>query len=94
MMNTLVRELSKLQKERNWSEARMARELGVSKSTWVHVKAGRRNPGRRVLLGVIRAFPALDIKFYLAQTDDCSYQRGTTSQPGNGAGSDVEAVDA
>lgn len=74
MSKLLIRELERLQRDRDWSDREMAEALGISRSMWSHVKAGRRGMGPEVLVGIVKAFPWIDIKFYLAQQDDNSTQ--------------------
>lgn len=77
MSKTLVSELARLQQDRGWSDREMAAAMGISRSMWSHVKAGRRGMGPEVLVGIVKAFPWIDIKFYLAQKDDNSTQNVT-----------------
>lgn len=66
-MDMLMHELERIRQERGWSDRRMSRELGVSEAVYGHLKAGRMGAGRKVLRGITRAFPWLDVKFYIAQ---------------------------
>lgn len=55
------------QADEGWSDERMARELGVSKSYWHYVARGRRQPGVGFLRRAMRRFPEydLDVLFFL-----------------------------
>lgn len=55
----LVGTLMAMQNGEGWTDARMARELGVSPAMWCMVKAGERRPGTKLLGGVERRFPNL-----------------------------------
>jgi transcriptional regulator with XRE-family HTH domain len=75
-MNTLMDELQRIQQDRGWSDRRMSRELGVSHSAYNHLKTGRMKAGRKVLGGVARAFPWVDVKFFVAQDVDSKGHAG------------------
>jgi len=51
--------LTAIQHGAEWSDARMARELGISPAMWSLVRRGHRQPGSRVLGGIERRFPDL-----------------------------------
>ncbi len=55
----LMQALTAIQHGAEWSDARMARELGISPAMWSFVKHGHRQPGSRVLGGIERRFPDL-----------------------------------
>lgn len=95
MSKTLIRELVRIQRERDWSDREMAEAMGISRSMWSHVKSGRRAMGPQVLVGIVKAFPWIDIKFYLAQEADNSTQDVTEVAKGSddqGRGADDAAA--
>ena len=64
----LVDRLVTIQKDNGWYDGRMATELGVERSTWVRIRNGVRQPGQKVLQGVLRRFPELkeDVSLFLS----------------------------
>lgn len=65
-MLTLMSELERIRASRGWTDAEMAKHLGVSRAMYTMVRSGRRRPGRRFLTAVKRAFEWLDLNFYFA----------------------------
>jgi transcriptional regulator with XRE-family HTH domain len=61
----LVRVLRGLQRDQQLTVEDMARTLGISPSMLGMVYSGQRNPGRRFLQGVLRAYPHLRNEVYL-----------------------------
>lgn len=58
-IRSLVRVLRGLQRAEDLTVEDMALRLGVSTSMLVMVYCGRRNPGRKFLRGILRAYPQL-----------------------------------
>ena len=58
--------------EREWSQVRMARALGISRSTYRMFIAGRNRAGRKVLGGVARAFPEINVAYFAAADVDAA----------------------
>lgn len=56
----LIDTLLGIQKALRWGDAAMADALGITRSYWVMLRQGQRQPGRKVLVGVIKAFPQLE----------------------------------
>jgi transcriptional regulator with XRE-family HTH domain len=57
--NGLIRELQNKQQEENLTLVELADKLGVSHSTLSRVFAGNRNPGAKLLSGIMTAYPDL-----------------------------------
>ncbi|WIF95093.1 helix-turn-helix transcriptional regulator [Caminicella sporogenes] len=66
-MNVNKEYVQKLIKEKNWSQNQFARNAGVSKTTASRWLNGKRGAGRRLISGIIKAFPdePLDKLFFL-----------------------------
>jgi len=58
-IRSLVRMLRGLQRDEDLTVEDMALRLGVSRSMLVMVYCGQRNPGRKFLRGILRAYPHL-----------------------------------
>jgi len=52
----IFREIDRLARRRGWTQAELARQLGVDRSLLVHLRAGRRVPSTRFLGKAARAF--------------------------------------
>jgi transcriptional regulator with XRE-family HTH domain len=52
--------LRRRQELEDWSDARMASELGVSKTHWYYISSGQREPGAAFLRAAMRRFPEYD----------------------------------
>lgn len=65
-----------------WSDLRMARELGCSKTAWYYVVTGRREPGLTLLRRASRRFPEYDVDLMV-------YLRGERPLEGSGAESEL-----
>ena len=65
----LVESLRRRQAEQGWNDSRMAAEMGVSRSLWSQVRAGKKHIGTRFAGGIIRRFPTLqdDVALFLRQ---------------------------
>ena len=55
----LIERLVTIQREKGWHDGVMAAELGVERSTWVRIRNGSRQPGSKLLQGVLRRFPEM-----------------------------------
>lgn len=80
-MRTLRDELIRIQRERDLTDREMAALIGISPAMWTQVRNGNRRPGRKTMLAVKRAFPALSLDFLLASEADNSGQMSTSSKP-------------
>jgi transcriptional regulator with XRE-family HTH domain len=56
----LSKQLGKLQRERGLSDRDFAKLLGTSSGMWNQIKNGEREMGRKLLAGVLAAFPELE----------------------------------
>ncbi len=52
----IFREIDRLARRRGWTQAELARQLGIDRSLLVHLRAGRRMPSTRFLAKAARAF--------------------------------------
>jgi len=56
----LVDRLVQMQKVMAWSNTDMAKRLDITYAYWTMLQNGTRRPGRKFLVGVIKAFPQLE----------------------------------
>ncbi len=66
-MKPNVDRIKALMKIRQWSASELARQMGVSRSEATRLLNGKRQGGKKVISGLIRAFPneSLDTLFFL-----------------------------
>lgn len=60
MEATLVNKLAGWQVQWGTSDRDMARALGISHSYWIMLRQGKRKPGRKFFVGVVKGFPMLE----------------------------------
>ena len=65
-MATIRDEVKRLQAQEGLSNRQMAQRLGISHGMLRAVRDGRRQPGRKVILGLKRAYPSLRLDYLLA----------------------------
>jgi transcriptional regulator with XRE-family HTH domain len=65
-MATIRDEVKRLQAQEGLSNRQMAQRLGISHGMLRAVRDGRRQPGRKVILGLKRAYPSLRLDYVLA----------------------------
>ena len=65
-MVTLKDVLERIREERGWTRAEMAKVLGINRATYQAFIGGRNRAGRKVLGGVARAFPEVNVGYYAA----------------------------
>jgi transcriptional regulator with XRE-family HTH domain len=58
-MGSLVETLKAKQEELGLDDRDFAGRLGISRPAWSMIRTGQRQPGEKVLAGVMRAFPSL-----------------------------------
>ena len=58
-MNGLLQRLQTIQQAHGWSSRQMAGRLGITHSYWIMLCQGKRQPGRKLFVGVFKAFPEL-----------------------------------
>lgn len=58
--NTLLQRLQTIQEAHGWSSRQMAGRLGITHSYWIMLCQGKRRPGRKLFVGVFKAFPELE----------------------------------
>ena len=56
----LIATLKAMQKIHRWTDGTMGAKLGISRSYWVRLRSGARQPGRAVFVGVVKSFPELE----------------------------------
>lgn len=63
----LIDKLIRIQQGHKWSDAIMANSLGINRVTWTMLRNRQTQPGRKVLQGIMRAFPELttDVLLFL-----------------------------
>jgi len=69
----IFREIERLARQRGWSQAELARQLGVDRTLLAHLRAGRRIPTSRFLARTARAFaeePSLKDSLWLYFRDE------------------------
>ena len=71
-MHRLIEAAQKRQAERGLSGQQLAKLMGIDPGTWSNVCSGRRNPGAKVIEGLLRVFPELIPEYLIKVT-----QKGT-----------------
>ena len=79
-LRRLVRVLRGLQRNERLTIEDMALRLGISTSMLGMVYSGRRNPGRKFLRGVLKAYPDLRDEVHRFLLRDASHGRSPTQR--------------
>ena len=58
--NNLVAEMAAIQKKHGLTDRDMGARLNISHSYWIYLRSGKKNPGRKFVVGVLNAFPFLE----------------------------------
>lgn len=58
--NELLGRLQEIQRFLGSTDREFAARLGITHSYWVMLRNGKRSPGRKLFVGVIKAFPELE----------------------------------
>ncbi len=56
----LIRVIEERRRMLGWTDERLARALGISRSLWSQVRSGRRRVTLEVVRGILRAFPDME----------------------------------
>ena len=66
-MEPQIEHIKELMRSRGWNESKLAKQMGISRSEANRFLGGKRNAGKKIIDGLIKAFPSepMDELFFL-----------------------------
>lgn len=79
-MNKLIEAVREYQKEEGLTDTGLTQLIGLDRSTWAYIKAGKRNPGVKFLRAISLKLPQFRALIYEEITDNTSAPQTTQNQ--------------